>query len=101
MQLEKSPSRSPSILLAVVLMPLRDICLADAFLRPNVSIIPQHVIPKRQHHPVAPLQLKRGGTKKKKDRGNTIAVNKLAFRNYEVLEKWEAGISLLGTEVKR
>ena len=51
--------------------------------------------------PVAPLRLKRGGTKKKKAKSNTITVNKLAFRNYEVLETWEAGISLVGTEVKR
>jgi len=50
---------------------------------------------------VSPLYLKRGGTKKKQDKGSTITVNKLAFRNYEVLEKWEAGIALQGTEVKR
>ncbi|KAL3757511.1 hypothetical protein ACHAWU_010143 [Discostella pseudostelligera] len=49
---------------------------------------------------VSPLYLKRGGTKKKQDKGSTITVNKLAFRNYEVLEKWEAGIALQGTEVK-
>jgi len=28
------------------------------------------------------------------------AVNKKAYRNYELIEKFEAGISLLGTEVK-
>ena len=50
--------------------------------------------------PVAPLYLKKGGTKKKKAKSNVITVNKLAFRNYEVLEKLEVGISLLGTEVK-
>ena len=90
-----------SAILLAVLVPLRGICLADALLRPNVSIVTHRVMQQRRHHLVAPLQLKRGGTKKKKDRGNTITVNKLAFRNYEVLEKWEAGISLLGTEVKR
>ncbi|KAL3807162.1 hypothetical protein ACHAXA_011363 [Cyclostephanos tholiformis] len=89
-----------SAILLAVLLPLRGICLADALLRPNVSIVTHRVMQQRRHHLVAPLQLKRGGTKKKKDRGNTITVNKLAFRNYEVLEKWEAGISLLGTEVK-
>jgi hypothetical protein len=101
MRLEKSSAGRPTLLLAVALMPLRDICPADAFLRPNVSITTHRQLPSRQRRPLAPLQLKRGGTKKKKDRGNTITVNKLAFRNYEVLEKWEAGISLLGTEVKR
>lgn len=29
-----------------------------------------------------------------------IAANRKAFRNYQVLEKFEAGIALLGTEVK-
>ncbi|MCJ8332157.1 MAG: SsrA-binding protein SmpB, partial [Lentisphaeria bacterium] len=31
---------------------------------------------------------------------NTIARNKKAYHDYEVLEKFEAGIALLGTEVK-
>jgi len=53
------------------------------------------------HNRVTPLHLKKGGTKKKKVQSSTITVNKLAYRNYEVLEKWEAGISLFGTEVKR
>ena len=53
------------------------------------------------HNRVTPLHLKKGGTKKKKQSSSTITVNKLAYRNYEVLEKWEAGISLFGTEVKR
>ena len=48
----------------------------------------------------APLYLKKGGTKKKKVKSNTITVNKLAHRNYEVLETLEVGISLVGTEVK-
>eukprot|EP00967_Tisochrysis_lutea_P062386 scaffold80072_cov30-Tisochrysis_lutea.AAC.2 len=30
----------------------------------------------------------------------TVAVNRLARRNYEILEEYEAGISLVGTEVK-
>jgi SsrA-binding protein len=40
------------------------------------------------------------GTKKKKPRDKTIAVNRIAFRNYEILDTLEAGISLTGTEVK-
>ena len=52
------------------------------------------------HNRVTALHLKKGGTKKKKVQSSTITVNKLAYRNYEVLEKWEAGISLVGTEVK-
>ena len=55
----------------------------------------------KTHHRVTALHLKKGGKKKKKVQSSTITVNKLAYRNYEVLEKWEAGISLVGTEVKR
>jgi len=46
------------------------------------------------------LNLKRGGKKKKKANDNTITVNRLAYRNYEIIETLEAGISLVGTEVK-
>jgi len=38
--------------------------------------------------------------KKAKPKTNTIAVNRQARRNFEVLETFEAGISLLGTEIK-
>jgi SsrA-binding protein len=38
--------------------------------------------------------------KKKKQDGNTISVNRLAYRNYEIIDKLEAGISLKGSEVK-
>lgn len=38
--------------------------------------------------------------KKKSPGGNTISVNRIAYRNYEVLDTLEAGISLKGTEVK-
>ncbi len=38
--------------------------------------------------------------KTKKTSPNTIGVNKQARRNYEILENFEAGISLLGSEVK-
>jgi SsrA-binding protein len=38
--------------------------------------------------------------KKKKPSDNTVAVNRIAYRNYEIIDTLEAGISLLGTEVK-
>ena len=50
-------------------------------------------------HPITRLQAK-SGKKKKKQKGNTIAVNRLAYRNYEVIDTLEAGISLKGSEVK-
>jgi SsrA-binding protein len=46
------------------------------------------------------LFLAKSGKKKKKKKDTTICVNRVARRNYEVLEILEAGISLLGTEVK-
>ena len=68
-----------------------------AFVSLNNNNIQQ--IAHRHHHTA--VALKKGGTKKKKVQSSIITVNKLAFRNYEVLETWEAGISLVGTEVKR
>jgi SsrA-binding protein len=35
-----------------------------------------------------------------KDKQGPVAVNKKAYRNFELVEKFEAGLSLLGTEVK-
>mmetsp|Transcript_64518 Transcript_64518/g.180394 ORF Transcript_64518/g.180394 Transcript_64518/m.180394 type:complete len:253 (+) Transcript_64518:92-850(+) len=46
------------------------------------------------------LFLAKSGKKKKKPKDNTICVNRQARRNFEVLETLEAGISLVGTEVK-
>jgi SsrA-binding protein len=37
---------------------------------------------------------------KAKDQQGPVAVNKKAYRNFELVEKIEAGIELLGTEVK-
>ncbi|MCK5225960.1 MAG: SsrA-binding protein SmpB [Planctomycetes bacterium] len=37
---------------------------------------------------------------KSKDKSGQVAVNKKAYHNYELVEKFEAGLSLLGTEVK-
>lgn len=39
-------------------------------------------------------------TKKKRPGDNIIAVNRLAYRNYELIDTLEAGVSLLGTEAK-
>mmetsp|Transcript_22048 Transcript_22048/g.28539 ORF Transcript_22048/g.28539 Transcript_22048/m.28539 type:complete len:223 (+) Transcript_22048:121-789(+) len=49
----------------------------------------------RQHEQLTSLAAK----KKKKNAGMTFD-NRVAYRNYEIVEKIEAGISLLGTEVK-
>ena len=39
-------------------------------------------------------------SRKSKSKEGSVAVNKKAYRNYELIEKFEAGISLLGAEVK-
>jgi len=38
--------------------------------------------------------------KSRKDRSSAVAVNKKAYRNFELVERFEAGMSLLGSEVK-
>ena len=42
----------------------------------------------------------KSGKKKKKPKSSTICVNRQARRNFEIVDTLEAGISLLGTEVK-
>lgn len=39
-------------------------------------------------------------SRKDKDKQGSVVVNKKVYRNYELIEKFEAGLSLLGTEVK-
>ena len=39
-------------------------------------------------------------SRKSKDKQGSVAVNKKAYRNFELIEKFEAGLSLLGAEVK-
>ena len=56
------------------------------------------------HHPFTrsspSLVILAGKRKKKKPPPGTIAVNRVAYRNYEIIDTLEAGISLVGTEVK-
>lgn len=42
----------------------------------------------------------KSGKKKKKPKDGTIAVNRAARRNYEIISTYDAGVSLLGSEVK-
>jgi len=39
-------------------------------------------------------------SRKERDKQGPVAVNKKAYRNFELIEKFEAGLELLGTEVK-
>jgi len=54
----------------------------------------------RIHRAACTRLFKKSGKKKKKTSDNTICVNRAAQRNYEVINKLEAGVSLKGTEVK-
>lgn len=51
------------------------------------------------HRPTSTLLHAKSGKKKKKPKGDTIAVNRLAYRNYDIVDTLEAGISLKGSEV--
>ena len=88
--------RSKGILLGcitVLVLFAFDSFLIDAF--SNVS-----PLVKRQHYSSLNILFAKSGTKKKKVKDSTITVNRNAYRNYEILETFEAGISLVGTEVK-
>lgn len=69
-----------------------------SFLAPHQATFHRHF------HPTLPSsassQSLSAAKKKPKPTSNTIAVNRNARRNYEILETLEAGISLVGTEVK-
>jgi len=41
-----------------------------------------------------------GGHVRKERASKTVALNRMARRNYEILEEYEAGVALTGTEVK-
>jgi len=54
-----------------------------------------------QHrHAVAIILPMAAKLRKDKDKQGSVAVNKKAYRNFELIEKFEAGLELLGTEVK-
>lgn len=66
------------------------------------SFVPvgNRIAPDRSQRSLRTQLYKKSGKKKKKPAGNTIAVNRGARRNYEVISTMEAGVSLKGTEVK-
>ncbi|RKY24839.1 MAG: SsrA-binding protein [Planctomycetota bacterium] len=41
-----------------------------------------------------------GKSRKDRNKDGSVTVNKKAYRNFELIEKFEAGLALLGTEVK-
>ncbi len=87
--------------LALVLF-IHSLCPADAFLQPS------HSSPStRQSSSMQPYLTTVTGSrtalaakKKKKSKDTTITVNRIAYRNYEIVDTLEAGVALLGTEVK-
>jgi SsrA-binding protein len=85
-----------------LLLFIHSLCPADAFLPPSVS--PPTTHPSSSLRPY--LSTGMGSStalaakKKKKPKDTTITVNRIAYRNYEIIDTLEAGIALLGTEVK-
>jgi SsrA-binding protein len=64
----------------------------------NAFLSPWHNTPRHYNYITFDLSAKK---KKKKSPGsNIISVNRIAYRNYEIVDTLEAGISLKGTEVK-
>mmetsp|Transcript_16832 Transcript_16832/g.46484 ORF Transcript_16832/g.46484 Transcript_16832/m.46484 type:complete len:226 (-) Transcript_16832:842-1519(-) len=64
------------------------------------QLSPAPLLPQRLHQHHSTRLFAKSGKKKKKPKTNTICLNRAARRNYEILETFEAGISLKGTEVK-
>ncbi len=72
-----------------------------SFLLPSGSdVLRSTVSPTASPTPSLLVLEAKSGKKKKKPKGNTICVNRQARRNYEIVDTLEAGISLVGTEVK-
>jgi SsrA-binding protein len=69
-------------------------------LYPSHAFSPPSIIRNPSSETSSSLFLAKSGKRKKKPKDNTIAVNRQARRNYEIIETLEAGIALLGTEVK-
>ena len=65
----------------------------------HAAFLPQVHHHTRRQSRFVPLFAK-SGKKKKKPKDNTICVNRLAYRNFEIIDTLEAGLALKGTEVK-
>ena len=74
---------------------------SQSFLAPYHSeLLRSTAIPRTLPLPSLVTLNAKSGKKKKKPKSNTICVNRQARRNFEIVDKLEAGISLTGTEVK-
>lgn len=83
-----------AITLTVIL--LRSL-LTSAFLLPHYQPV---ILQPRASDSSSLFELCAKKKKKKKSPGGNISVNRIAYRNYEILDTLEAGVSLKGTEVK-
>lgn len=82
-----------SVLICVCILPSR-ILFVDAFSTKTLWLTSAF------HSDSRFLPLHAKSKKKKSPKSSIIAVNRIAYRNYEVVETIEAGIALKGTEVK-
>jgi SsrA-binding protein len=101
---------SPWLLLLQVVGVMTTLPVAFSFLASHQQLAPCHrhsychpsvsFFSRSQPPPPSIVLLHATNKKKGKTRTNIIAINRNARRNYEILETLEAGVSLLGTEVK-
>jgi SsrA-binding protein len=94
-----------NISVLALLLLIHSICLSDAFLLPSRSTLTTSTTGSSsfclQHYQTSSTALAaKSGKKKKKPTDTTITVNRIAYRNYEIVDTLEAGIALFGTEVK-
>jgi SsrA-binding protein len=94
-----------NISLLALLIFIHSLCHANSFLLP--SPLPPTTHPSSFLQPYLTTGTgsrtalaAKSGKKKKKSKDTTITVNRIAYRNYEVVQTLEAGVALLGTEVK-
>jgi SsrA-binding protein len=64
------------------------------------SLVPATLLQNRLAPAIITLMAAESHKDKKKEQTGPVAVNKKAYRNFELVEKIEAGLELLGSEVK-
>jgi SsrA-binding protein len=95
-----------NISVLALLLLMHSLCPADAFLLPSHSPPTTHPSSSLQPYLTSTGTGSRtalgakSGKKKNKSKDTTITINRIAYRNYEIVDTLEAGVALLGTEVK-
>jgi SsrA-binding protein len=83
----------------VVLLLFNSLCILEAFLPRCTNVQVRHHVSSSSSWTTS-TTLSAKSKKKKKPKDTTIAVNRQAYRNFEIIDTLEVGIALKGTEVK-